>query len=71
MRNYVQTGLTGKCSEKPHTYKFNGKVLGETGLGFAFFSVLNALFFCVLLKNAMYFTFLVTYETQKIDAFFS
>ena len=46
------------------------------GLGTAFFSVLNALFFCVLLKYATFFyvlfsCILATYETQKNDAFFS
>ena len=42
-------------------------------LGTAFFSVLNASFFCVLLKNTTFFyctvysffEFLATYETQK------
>ena len=45
----------------------------DTGLGTVFFSILNVLFFSVLLKNAMFFSilffeFLVTYETQKNDA---
>ena len=36
-----------------------------------FFSVLNASFFCIFLKNAtFFFEFLVTYETQKNNAFF-
>ena len=44
------------------------------GLGTAFFYVLNASFFCVLLKHSMFFyvffQFLATYETQKNGAFF-
>ena len=46
----------------------------KAGLGTAFFYALNALFFCVLLKHAMFFCvffeFLATYETQKNDALF-
>ena len=46
------------------------------GLGTAFFYVLDASFFCVLLKQAtffyvLFFEFLVTYETQKNNALFS
>ena len=46
------------------------------GLGTAFYSILNASFFCVLLKYATFFyvlfsSILATYETQKNDAFFS
>ena len=42
------------------------------GLGTALFYVLNASFFCVLLKHTTSFfsEFLATYETQKYDKFF-
>ena len=48
----------------------------NAGLGTAFFYVLNALFFWVLLKHPTFFcvlflSFLATYETHKNDAFFS
>ena len=54
--------------------KKSAKSLGKegggvaAGLGTAFFSILNALFFCVILKNALpfaFFYFLATYETPK------
>ena len=66
-----QYGLINR-SEYSNPYLFSL----ATGLGTAFFCVLNASFFGVLLKNATFFhiifcEFFATYETQNTDAFFS